>query len=69
MYPTFKPTTVNASLLTEVAQSTLSLDPVLFFYGGVAVVAVTLWVLGVLTFGRAAARPVGSRESVSPAAS
>jgi len=51
------PTAVSESLLNEVAQTSVPLDPVLFFYVvGFCLVAI-LWTLGVVTFGRPRKEP------------
>lgn len=49
----FKPITANPTLFTEVARTTLDVDPVLFFYGTAAVALTIFWAVGCLTFGRA----------------
>lgn len=52
MNPTFLTTAINDRLLNEVAHSTVSLEPVLFFYGGLIAAAAVLWMVGVVVFGR-----------------
>ena len=56
------PTAPTEALLNEVAQTSLSLDPVLFFYGVCFSLAVILWTIGVLTLGRAP-----KEQSIAPA--
>lgn len=43
---------VNHNLLREVAQTDLSLETIFVLYGALVVVAVILWAIGVLAFGR-----------------
>jgi hypothetical protein len=52
MSPTFTTTIISDSLLNEVAHSTVTLEPVLFFYGAAIAAAAMLWTVGVLAFGR-----------------
>jgi hypothetical protein len=56
MYPTFPSAALSERLLHEVAQTSLSLDPVLFFYSTMAATAVLFWTVGVLVFGRPGSR-------------
>jgi len=58
MTPTFPTALVNETLLNEIAQSTVSLEPVLFFYGGLIAAAAVLWMIGVVAFGRPSAANV-----------
>lgn len=62
MYPTFQPPAANEHLLNEVAQTSLSIDPVLFCYGVAVAVTLILWTIGVLVFGR----PRKQAPSVQP---
>ena len=52
MTPTFPTALVNETLLNEIARSAVSLEPVLFFYGGLIAAAAVLWMIGVVAFGR-----------------
>ena len=56
MYPALPSTAVTEHLLNEVAQTSLLLDPVLFFYTTMPAVALLLWTVGVLAFGRPGSR-------------
>lgn len=56
-----------STALTEVAQSMVTMEPVLFFYGGLIAAAAVLWIIGVATFGRSgAALPVDQSTAPSP---
>jgi Mg2+/Co2+ transporter CorB len=52
MSPIFATALINDNLLNEVAHSTVTLEPVLFFYGAAIAAAAMLWTVGVLVFGR-----------------
>jgi len=73
MSPTFPSSVINDRVLNEVAHSTVTLEPVLFFYGGLIAAAVVLWMIGAVTFGRsnstdAASLPMAtlSEQRVTP---
>ncbi len=44
----------NDNLLQDIARTDLSLETVFALYGVAVVIAATLWLVGVLTFGRRA---------------
>ncbi|MBW2379446.1 MAG: hypothetical protein JRG70_07810 [Deltaproteobacteria bacterium] len=58
MYRTFATNAVTEFLLNEVAHSSVSLDPVLFFYTAVFATVAVLWTIGVLAFGKSRVSPV-----------
>ena len=65
MNPSFATTVVSQNLLHEVAHSTVTMEPVLFFYGAVIVAAAVLWTIGVLAFGRSGAPSVAEPSTHS----
>jgi len=65
MNPNFPTHAVSQSLLHEVAHSTVTMEPVLFFYGAVIVAAAVLWTIGVLAFGRSGAPSVAEPSTAS----
>ena len=66
MYNHLPSALANDALLGNVLQ-TVSLDPVLFFYGATAVTALVLWATGCAFFGNVAHQPARtSRLTATP---